>query len=132
MLLILNLPLIGLWVQLLRVPYSILFPLILLLCLVGVYSVSGNIWDIVIMVVFGVVGYLMRKFDYEPAPLVLAFVLGRMAEETIRQSLVISRGSLGIFLSRPLAAAFLAVTLIVVAASVARPLLRGSHRRPAA
>jgi len=132
MLLFLNLPLIGLWVQLLRVPYSILFPLILLLCLVGVYSVSGNIWDIVIMVVFGVVGYLMRKFDYEPAPLVLAFVLGRMAEETIRQSLVISRGSLGIFLSRPLAAAFLAVTLIVVAASVARPLLRGSHRRPAA
>ncbi len=131
MLLILNLPLIGLWVQLLRVPYGILFPMILLLCLVGVYSVSGNIWDIAIMVLFGVVGYLMRKFDYEPAPLVLAFVLGRMAEETIRQSLVISRGSLSIFVSRPLAAAFLAATLIVVVTSVVRPLLRRAPPREA-
>jgi putative tricarboxylic transport membrane protein len=79
-----------------------------------------------------VVGYLMRKFDYEPAPLVLAFVLGRMAEESIRQSLVISRGSLGVFMERPLAAVFLAATLIVAAASVAMPLLRAATaaRRP--
>lgn len=107
MLLILNLPLISLWVQLLRVPYSTLFPLILLFCVVGAYSVHSNSWDVVTMVIFGGVGYLMRKFGYDPIPLVLAFVLGRMAEESIRQSLVLSRGSLTIFLSRPLAATFL-------------------------
>ena len=70
-LLILNLPLIGLWVQLLKVPYRLLFPLILLFCMIGVYSVSSNMWDMVIMLIFGIVGYLMKKFDYEPAPLVL-------------------------------------------------------------
>src|SRR5213075_370746 len=80
MLLVLNLPLIGLWVQLLRVPYGILFPLILLFCIIGVYTVSSNVWDIVIMLVFGALGYVMKKFDYEPMPLVLAYVLGRMAE----------------------------------------------------
>jgi putative tricarboxylic transport membrane protein len=116
MLLVLNLPLIGLWVQLLRVPYRILFPLILLFCVIGVYSISSNIWDIVVMLIFGVLGYLMKKLEYEPVPLVLAFVLGRMAEESLRQSLVLSRGSLTIFLSRPISAAFLiaAATLVVV------------------
>ncbi len=92
-LLVLNLPLIGLWVQLLRVPYGILFPLILLFCVIGVYSEAGNVWDIVVMLIFAVLGYLMKKVGYEAAPLVLAFVLGRMAEESIRQSLLMSRGS---------------------------------------
>jgi putative tricarboxylic transport membrane protein len=114
MLLVLNLPLIGLWVQLLKVPYRILFPLILLLCVVGVYSISSNIWDIVIMLIFGVLGYAMKKLDYEPVPLVLAFVLGRMVEESLRQSLVLSRGSLMIFLSRPISAAFLVAAAVVV------------------
>jgi putative tricarboxylic transport membrane protein len=77
MLRILNLPLIGLWVQLLKVPYAVLFPLILLFCVIGVYDVSGNTWDVAIMIGFGVIGYLMKKLDYEPAPLVLAYVLGR-------------------------------------------------------
>ena len=81
-LLILNLPLIGLWVQLLKVPYRLLFPLILLFCMIGVYSVSSNMWDMVIMLIFGIVGYLMKKFDYEPAARAV-FVLGRMAEESI-------------------------------------------------
>jgi putative tricarboxylic transport membrane protein len=116
MLLVLNLPLIGLWVQLLKVPYRILFPLILLFCVIGVYSISSNIWDIVIMLIFGVLGYLMKKLEYEPVPLVLAFVLGRMAEESLRQSLVLSRGSLMIFFSRPISAAFFiaAAALVVV------------------
>jgi putative tricarboxylic transport membrane protein len=114
MLLVLNLPLIGLWVQVLKVPYRILFPLILLLCLVGVYSISSNIWDIVIMLIFGVLGYAMKKLDYEPVPLVLAFVLGRMVEESLRQSLVLSRGSVMIFLSRPISAAFLVAAAVVV------------------
>jgi putative tricarboxylic transport membrane protein len=125
MLLVLNLPLIGLWVQLLRVPYGILFPLILLFCVIGVYSESGNVWDIVVMLGFGGLGYLMRKFEFEPAPMVLAFVLGRMTEESIRQSLLISRGSFEILLTRPIATTFLAVTLaVMVAPLVVSPVKR--------
>jgi putative tricarboxylic transport membrane protein len=93
MLLILNLPLIGIWVQVLRVPYRILFPLILLFCIIGVFSVSNSIFDIYVMIVFGVLGYLMRKLGYEPAPLILAFVLGPMMENNLRKSLILSDGS---------------------------------------
>ena len=114
MLLVLNLPLIGLWVQLLKVPYRIMFPLILLFCVIGVYSVSGNNWDIIIMLAFGGMGYLMNKFDYEPVPLVLAFVLGRMVEESLRQSLVLSRGSLMIFFSRPISGTFLLGAFVLI------------------
>lgn len=128
MLLVLNLPLIGLWVQLLKVPYRILFPLILLLCVVGVYSLSVNIWDIVIMLVFGGVGYLMKKFDYEPVPLVLAFVLGRMVEESLRQSLVLSRGSLKILVTRPLAGAFLLAAFVLILLPFVTPRIKGLFR----
>jgi putative tricarboxylic transport membrane protein len=128
MLLVLNLPLIGLWVQLLRVPYGILFPLILLFCVIGVYSESGNVWDIVVMLAFGGLGYLMRTHGFEPAPMVLAFVLGRMAEESIRQSLLMSQGRLDILLTRPLAtvllAAAVAVMLVPLAVSPVKRLLR--------
>ena len=110
--------------QLLRVPYRVLFPLILLFCVIGVYGVSGNIWDIVIMLIFGVVGFLMRKLEYPAAPLVLAFVLGRLSEESIRQSLLLSRGSLTILLSRPLAAAFLILTVLVMVLPFLVPRLR--------
>ena len=126
MLLVLNLPLIGLWVQLLKVPYGVLFPLILFFCIIGVYTVSANVWDIVIMLCFGALGYLMKKFEYEPMPLVLAYVLGRMAEESIRQTLLLSRGSAAIFLSRPIAAAFLAVALAVVLLPIIVPPLRAA------
>ena len=128
MLLVLNLPLIGLWVQLLKVPYRILFPLILLLCVVGVYSLSVNIWDIVIMLVFGGVGYLMKKFEYEPVPLVLAFVLGRMVEESLRQSLVLSRGSLKILVTRPLAGAFLLAAFVLILLPFVTPRIKGLLR----
>jgi len=123
MLLVLNLPLIGLWVQLLRVPYAILFPLVLLFSVIGVYGVSGNIWDVVIMIVFGAVGYAMRKLAYEPAPLVLAFVLGKLAEESIRQSLLMSRGSFAILIDRPIAGVLLAIAIVIMAApALVRPL----------
>src|SRR6266849_6833402 len=121
MLLVLNLPLIGLWVQLLRVPYGILFPLILLFCVIGVYSESGNVWDIVVMLGFGGLGYLMRKFEFEPAPMVLAFVLGRMTEESIRQSLLMSSGRFSILLTRPIATTFIAAALIVIVLPVILP-----------
>jgi putative tricarboxylic transport membrane protein len=121
MLLVLNLPLIGLWVQLLRVPYGILFPLILVFCVIGVYSESGNPWDIIVMLAFGGLGYLMRKFDFEPAPMVLAFVLGRMAEESFRQSLLMSRGRIDILLTRPIATTFLVVAILVMLAPLVVP-----------
>jgi putative tricarboxylic transport membrane protein len=132
MLLILNLPLIGLWVQILRVPYGVLFPLILLVCVIGVYGVSENVWDVVIMLGFGVAGYLMRKTGYEPAPLVLAFVLGRLAEESIRQSLLLSRGRLGILVERPIAAVFLVATAVVIVLPLVLPPLRAMLARAAA
>jgi len=121
MLLVLNLPLIGLWVQLLRVPYGILFPLILVFCVIGVYSESGNVWDIVVMLGFGGLGYLMKKFEFDPAPMVLAFVLGRMAEESFRQSLLMSRGRFDILLTRPLATTFLIAALTVMVLPVVVP-----------
>jgi putative tricarboxylic transport membrane protein len=110
MLLLLNLPLIGLWVKVLKVPYRILMPLILLFCLIGAYSLSGNIWDVVIMVIFGIVGYLLRKFSYEEAPLLLAFILGPLIETNFRQSLIMSEGNLSIFITRPISAVALIIS----------------------
>jgi putative tricarboxylic transport membrane protein len=114
MLLVLNLPLIGMWVKVLKVPYRILFPLILLFCLIGVYSVSNAVFDIYIMVVFGIVGYLMKKFEYEGAPLVLAFVLGPLLENNLRKSLIMSQGDFSIFFIRPLSAICLLIAFFLL------------------
>jgi putative tricarboxylic transport membrane protein len=114
MLLILNLPLISIWVQVLKIPYKILFPLILLFCLIGVYSVSNAVFDIYIMILFGIVGYLMKKFDYEGAPLVLAFVLGPLLENNLRKSLIMSQGDFSIFFTRPLSAVSLVLALLLL------------------
>jgi len=114
MLLILNLPLIGMWVQVLRVPYGLLFPLILLFCLIGSYSLNFAAFDIFIMIIFGIIGYLMRKTDYEGAPLVLALVLGNLFENAIRQSLILSDGSFLIFFQRPIAAVFLWIAIALL------------------
>jgi len=130
MLLILNLPLIPLWVKVLRVPYYLLFPLIFLFCIIGIYSVNNNLMDIVIMGIFGGAGYLMRKFEYEPAPLVLAFVLGEKLEEAVRQSLIYSRGDFGIFLRKPIAMAFLAITFVLILSSILSPLFRKKTPSP--
>jgi putative tricarboxylic transport membrane protein len=102
MLLLLNLPLIGIWVRVLKIPIRILFPLILLFCLIGSYAVNNSVFDIIVMIIFGVVGYILRKFKYEEAPLLLAFILGPMLEQAFRQSLVMSSGDLSIFLIRPI------------------------------
>jgi putative tricarboxylic transport membrane protein len=114
MLLVLNLPLIGLWVKLLKVPYAILFPLILLFCLIGAYTASNKIVDVYIMIFFGLMGYLLRKYRYEAAPLILAFVLGPMLEDALRQSLIISEGSLKIFFARPISGTILVFTLLLL------------------
>ena len=94
MLLVLNLPMIGMWVQLLKLPYNILFPLIILFTIIGVYCSSNNVFDVYVMIAFGIIGYFMRKLGYEPAPLVLAFVLGPMMENNLRKSLILSQGDL--------------------------------------
>jgi putative tricarboxylic transport membrane protein len=128
MLLILNLPLIGLWTQVLKVPYKILFPLILLFCLIGVYSISNAIFDIYVMLAFGVLGYLMRKFGYEPAPLVLAFVLGPMMENNLRKSLILSSGDFAIFVERPISVACLVLAAILLGSALL-PILRARRAR---
>lgn len=117
MLLILNLPLIPMWVQVLKVPYRILFPLILLFCIVGTYSLNNSTFDVALMMIFGLLGYLFRKFEYEPAPLILAFVLGPMFEMNLRQSLIISKGSFLIFFTRPISAVFIGITFILLITS---------------
>ena len=114
MLLVLNLPLIGLWVQVLKVPYPILFPFILLFCLIGVYSLNYSLVEVALMIGFGVFGYLARKFQFEMAPLVLAIVIGPMMENNLRLSLVISQGSPMIFLEHPISATFIFITLALL------------------
>lgn len=111
LLVLLNLPLIGIWVKVLKVPYRVLMPLILLCCLIGSYSINNNVGDVIIMSIFGVVGYILRKFDYQLAPLILAYILGPMLESNFRTSLVMSNGSFSIFVGSPISL----VTLIISA-----------------
>jgi putative tricarboxylic transport membrane protein len=118
MLLVLNLPLIGMWVQLLRLPYNLLFPLILLFSIVGVYASANNVFDIYVMIGFGVAGYLFRKFGYEPAPMVLGFVLGPMLENNLRKALILSQGELSGFLTRPISAACLILAALLLLSAV--------------
>jgi putative tricarboxylic transport membrane protein len=114
MLLVLNLPLIGLWVKILKVPYPILFPLILLFCAIGSYSLNNSYTDIWIMVIFGIIGYLFKKFEYEGAPLVLALVLGPMMEPALRRSLLMENGDPTIFFRRPISASFLLISIVLL------------------
>jgi putative tricarboxylic transport membrane protein len=113
-LLVINLPLVGLWVRLLKVPYRLMFPAILLFCCIGIYSVNNRPADVLLMASFGLAGHLLFKVGFEPAPLLLGFVLGRLLEEKLRQALVLSRGSFLPFVTRPVSAGLLAVTLLVL------------------
>ena len=114
MLLILNLPLIGLWIKVLQIPYFFLFPLIILFSIIGAYAAAGNIGDVVIMIIFGGIGYLMKKFAYEPTPMVLGLVVGPLLETAIRRSLIMSKGHIGIFFQRPIAAFFMCAALLML------------------
>jgi putative tricarboxylic transport membrane protein len=114
MLLILNLPLIGLWVKILKIPYPILFPLILLFCLIGAYSLNTNPVEIGLMLIFGVLGYLMKKFKYDGAPLVLAMVLGPLMDNSLRQSLLMSGGGGMIFFTRPICLVIFGTVAIIL------------------
>src|SRR5271157_675291 len=114
MLLIINLPLIAMWVQVLRIPQRILIPLILFFCIVGAYADNNSFFDVGVMMFFGVLGYLLKRFDYEPAPLILAFVLGPILEKSMRQSLKISGGDFGIFFSHPISVILLGLAALVL------------------
>ena len=115
-LLILNLPLVGLWVQLLRVPYSVMFPIIILLALVGTYSANRNFFDLWVMLGTGVFGWFLRRMGYELAPLVLAFVLAPLLEQSLRQSLVMSPDGFAIFAQRPVSAVLMALSALILLA----------------
>lgn len=118
MLLILNLPLISLWVQITKIPFRLMFPIIILICIVGVYTLKNSVFDIWIMIIFGVIGYVMKKCQYEPAPLVLAYVLGPMLEKAMRQSLIISNGSFKIFFVRPISAVCLGISAFLLITAI--------------
>lgn len=120
MLLVLNIPLIWIWIKITKIPFRFLGPMIILFCVIGVYSINNSVFDLWIMIVFGVGGYILRKADYEPAPLILAHVLGPRLEQALRQSLLISDGSFAIFLSRPIALASFALGAFLVVLSFSR------------
>ena len=130
-LLILNLPLVGLWVQVLRIPYRFLYPLIILFCVVGAYSLEQRLFDVGVMFFAGIVGYLLKRFGYDPAILVLAFVIGPILERSMRQSLLVSDGSFTIFFTRPISAiALLFAALLLLSALV--PAVKRHRRQLAA
>jgi putative tricarboxylic transport membrane protein len=117
-LLILNLPLLGMWVRLLRVATSILFPMIILFCIIGAYSVNNNLFDVGMLFFFGALGYALRKFHFDLVPLIMGFILGPIIENSARQSLIMSRGQFGIFLSSPITAILLGLAMVIIGAAV--------------
>jgi TctA family transporter len=118
MLVVLNLPMIGMWVKLLTVPYRYLFPSILVFMAIGVFSLSNNPFDVLIMAVFGVLGYICVKLECEPAPMILGFILGPLMEENLRRAMLLSRGDPFVFFQKPISLGFMvasAVLLVIVA-----------------
>lgn len=133
LLLILNIPLIGLWVKLLQIPYRYMYPTIIVLICLGVYSLNNNVFDVWMTLVFGWAGYLMRLFRFEPAPLLIGFVLGPMMEEQLRRAMLLSRGDASVFFTRPISGTLIAVTVVLLVWSIASALrakrrARGSMR----
>jgi putative tricarboxylic transport membrane protein len=124
-LIVLNVPLIGLWVKLLKTPYRILFPLILLFCIIGTYSINNSTFDLFEMFIFGIIGYLFRKFNYEPAPLIMAYILGPILEKALRQSLLMSGGNPTIFFTRSISGGCLIIALSLLLSSI----ILSKHRR---
>jgi TctA family transporter len=114
MLVILNLPMIGIWVKLLQVPYRLLYPAILVFCCIGVYSLQNNVFDVVLTALFGFLGWLFVKLECEPAPLLLGFILGPLMEENLRRALLLSRGDPTVFATRPLSATLLAIAAVLL------------------
>jgi len=129
MLLLLNLPLVGIFVTVLRIPYAYLYPLIIMFCIIGVYETNNSIVDVWIMLIMGIVGYALRKFDFDPAPLVLGLVISPILEQSLRQSLIMSNGNYLIFFSRPISASLMIVSIGLLALSAYGFLLKRADWR---
>jgi len=123
MLLVINLPMIGLWVRMLSIPYRLLHPIILLFCCIGVYALNGSALEVGLMALFGLLGYALLKLGFEPAPMLLGFVLGPLMEENLRRALAVSRGDPMVFVTRPISAGLLLVSLLLLV-SVLMPNVR--------
>ena len=132
MLLILNLPLIGIWVKLLSTPYRLLYPAILLFCAVGVYSVRNSVFDIGMMTLFGLIGYVLIRLEADPAPLLLGLVLGPMMEQNLRRAMVIADGDWTVFFTKPISAALLAAAAALVVMIILPNVRRATARLTAA
>ena len=127
MLLVINLPMIGMWVKLLQVPYRFLYPSILIFCCVGVYSINNNVFDVYITILFAVFGYMCSKLKMEPAPLLIGFVLGPMMEEHLRRAMLLSRGDPMVFLERPISATLLGIAAVALLAMALPNLRKGKE-----
>ena len=114
MLLALNLPLVGLFVNMLRIPYAYLYPMIIMFCVIGVFSLSNTTFDVFLMALFGLVGYVFQKLGCEPTPMLLGFILGPMMEEFLRRALVLSDGNAAVLVTEPLSAALLAISAVLL------------------
>ena len=125
MLLIINLPLVGVWVKLLKVPYRLLFPAILVFCCIGIYSINSQATDVLLIGLFGFVGYLLTRFGYEPAPMLLGFVLGKLLEENLRRALILSRGSLSTFVTEPISAGLIILSALLLIVAIIPNIRRG-------
>ncbi|MEP0962170.1 MAG: tripartite tricarboxylate transporter permease [Roseobacter sp.] len=130
MLLILNIPLIGIWVRLLKIPYKYMYPTIIVLICIGVYSLNNNVFDVWLTLIIGWVGYLMKLYRFEPAPLLLGFVLGPLMEEQLRRAMLLSRGDPMVFLERPISATLLAISTVIVVSSVYVTVRKRRHSLP--
>lgn len=128
-LLVMNIPLIGLWVRILTIPYKYLFPGVLLLVCVGVYSINNNAFDLLVVFFFSAVGYLLAQLRFSPAPLLLGFVLGPMMEENFRRALLLSRGDMMVFLERPISAVLIGLTLLTLFGPSLMGLVRRSRKK---
>jgi putative tricarboxylic transport membrane protein len=123
MLVVINLPLVGVWVSLLRVPYRMLYPMILVFCVIGVYSLNNTPFDVILTAIFGLVGYWLIKHDFEPAPLLLGFVLGPLMEENLRRAMLLSRGDASVFFTRPISAGLMILSIFLLVIAVL-PMIR--------
>jgi TctA family transporter len=119
MLVVLNLPMIGIWIKLLTVPYRVLYPSIVLFMCVGIYSLSNSPFDVMVVALFGVLGYVFRKLECEPAPLILGFILGPLMEENLRRAMLLSRGDPLVFFQRPISATMLGIAIFLLVITLA-------------
>jgi putative tricarboxylic transport membrane protein len=126
MLVVINLPMVGVWVRLLRVPYRHLFPMIVIFCAIGIYSVNNAPFDVTLTAIFGIVGYWLVKHDFEPAPMILGFVLGPLMEENLRRAMLIARGDATVFLTRPISATLLGISALMLILALL-PTIRGKR-----